>query len=70
MQDLVHQQAPPQRIHVTRLTPELKALPVDSKVGVRLDPDTVKCLRIYAKYHGWQVVQKRDGDSVIIWRIG
>lgn len=66
----IRRQAPPKRVRTFRLTPKLKALPIDPDTGIRLDFDTARCLREYGVYHGWEVVQKRDGDHVIIWRIG
>lgn len=69
MQDIIKRAAPPQRIKVNRLTPELKALPIDHRTGIRLDTETAKCLRVFGRARGWTLVQERDGNSVIIWRI-
>lgn len=66
----IHRPAPLKGTRVKRLTPALKSLPIDQDTGVRLDMDTAKCLKVYARYHGWKVVQQRDGDHLIIWRIG
>lgn len=70
MQEIIRQPAPPKRVRTVRLTPELKALPIDPETGVRVDYETAKCLRSYARYHGWDIIQKSDGATVIIWRIG
>ena len=70
MQEIIRSPAPPKRLRTLRLTPELKALPIDPETGVKVDLETAKCLRSYARYHGWDIIQKRDGDHLIIWRIG
>ena len=66
----IRKPAPPKRVRVMRLTSKLKALPVDHDTGIRLDFDTARCLREYGVYHGWKVVQLKDGDHIIIWRVG
>lgn len=66
----IRQPAPPKRLRTFRLTPKLKALPIDPDTGIKLAPETARCLREYGVNHGWKVVQKRDGDHVIIWRVG
>ena len=70
MQEIIRQPAPPKRAHKSRLTPKLKNLPIDPSTGIKLDRATANCLRSYAQYHDWKIIQQKDGDNTIIWRVG
>ena len=66
----VVQAAPVRREHTKRLTDGLRAMPVDSNVAHRVDQATARCVRAYANFHGWKITQLKDGDSILIWRVG
>lgn len=66
----VVQSAPVRREHVKRMTDALRAMPVDFNVAHRVDRATAGCLRIYARNNGWKITQKKDGDSLLVWRVG
>lgn len=63
--------APKFRDKKSRLTAELKALPVDENKAVRLDNATAGAVRDYGRNRGWIVTGKRDGaEHQILWRVG
>jgi hypothetical protein len=61
--------APSPRSHIPRMNDRLRSIPVDTANGWVMDPPTASCLVKYGSRRGWTLVQKRDGDRIIVWRI-
>ena len=65
----IQRQAPALNSKTPRMTDELKNLPVDLETAIRTDLPTALCLRLYAKRKGWKIVQQKEGDSILVWRV-
>jgi hypothetical protein len=52
-----------------RLTEGLKNAQVDTLTAFQLDYPTVIAFRAYAIRKGWKIVQRKEGNNYLVWRV-
>jgi hypothetical protein len=65
----VHAEAPPMKVHVKRLSEELRNMESNTNLGWEVDPQTAICIKALGRRRGWRMVQKKHGDKIVVWRI-
>lgn len=58
---------PPKRAYRPRVTPMMRAMKPGESFAT--DPQTAAAFTNFARYHGWEVCQRKENGSVRVWRV-